>query len=229
MNTGNRNGITKVCLIIGFVIIIIGLAFVFGLGEEKKVHRLTKQFEWEGKPGFIILKFTSNGGTFTTGEIITVKPTLGFELTGTDDDPMFFLNLPNSMNSTEYKRLTSLDDELTVEVTQHSFTYQIPISMAYYRVFPGILAQEFDTVWTLEGNQDGKLAIIHPNPQKNKEIDLSNLITIESSETRLQLRASQQANGLAVIVLGLSIITAIPSVLSLNKRNSDKSKPSTED
>lgn len=209
--------IVKICLVIGFTVIIVGLIFFFGYEPEKKVHRTTEFLEWDEKPVFIVIKFTSSGSSFSTGQSITVKPTIAFEFTG-KDNPQFFLNLPKALDIADYEELVTLDDELTTSIEEHAFEYKIPTGWSYHGVFPGLLAKSFDVIWTQEGLQNGKLVILHPNASKNKEIDLEGIINIQPSELRLQLTASQKANGLVIMILGLSIIIAIPGFVKLRKR-----------
>jgi hypothetical protein len=217
----NEKIIIASCLTLGFLIIIFGIALFLSSDIEKKVHRTTEFLEWDGKPVFLIIKFISESGIFSSGQIITVKPTIGFEFPG-KDNPQFFLNLPKALNSTDYILLKNQDNELTTNVDQQKFEYVIPSGWSYHGVFPGPLAKSFDVVWTHEGPQNAKLVILHPNASKNTEIDIKGVINIQPSEQKLLLIASQKANGLVIMVLGLSVITAIPGFVKLSQHNRTK-------
>lgn len=216
-----------IVLSLSIILIGTGIMVMKGIFDESKVHLSLHEFEWDGKPTYLQIRFQSEGSTFTTGETVHATAVLGAEVSSKTKE-FFVLHFPETWKPEDYNKL-QLDKNWDVEVTETSIEISFP-SKIYYNLKDFPPNANFDLIWTKEGLQKGVL-LIGENPfEPDQEIILENVINIRPSEVRLQLNSNNYSLGLALIVISLTMITsffgfqafAIPSKIKEQKLDSIK-------
>ncbi len=197
------------------IIIAFGFAAISFVAEwnlSPKVHIYPVEFEWGNKTSTMLLRFESEGGAFTTGNSVNVKAILGAGVS-TQTEEFFIINFPNTLDPDTYEKISN-EKNWDFNQTDTSIEYVFPA-----KYFANLInyppRTETNVIWTQEGSQDMVL-IFDKNPiffdeseklTYGNHIVVEDVINIQSSDARLQIKSNNLMIGLTLAILCLAFVT----------------------
>lgn len=199
------------------VIAILGIGAISFIAEwniPPKVHIYQADFEWKNQTSTLLLRFESDGGAFTTGNSINVKAILGTNVS-TETEEFFIIYFPNTLDPDTYDKISNAKN-WDFNQTKTSIEYTFPA-----KYFANLIdyppRTETDVIWTQDGNQDMVL-IFDKNPilldefgklTYGNHVVIEDVINIQSSDARLQIKSNNTMIGLTLAVICLTFIIGV--------------------
>ena len=198
------------------VSIILGIITMLGGFTDPVVHVFVHEFESDdGDPAYLTLRFESSNGVFVTGEKISVNAVLAHDFSS-DSNDFHLLYFPDALEPEEYEELKPLENfgKMIPDEDGSGFSIKVPKTKILHNlgVFPP--TAEFDVIWTQDGPKNAILIMYAQSISFNEEqlykdgMVIEKIITIQPSDVKLQMQSNNVSIGLALIIIGIIILTA---------------------
>lgn len=197
-----------------------GITYMEGWHIQPRLQISLKEFSFQNTTGYVLFKFESSEGAFTTGNPIHVNATV-FHPYPTDD-LNYFLFFPNTLSNEEYNNLSGRSTWETKNtiyglIIPGAFTAQHlkKLTMTNNPTNISWPSTEYDSVWTQEGPQDVYLFVSKTGPvDKFGKIQLGNgtkfinIINIQPTDILQNMKTNNSLAGLTFVIISLTIATA---------------------
>lgn len=223
MQIGKKHALIAV-YVVSIILFASAIIYIYELNTPQKIHVYTTDFALNGEQSHMIFKFESEGGAFTTGNKIHVSALLGTNYSSTAGKYLL-LHFPNTLDPEQYEKIKN---EKTWSPTINGNLYQFSFPERHFLQWSdNSIITEYDLVWTQEGQQDAIFIIDDSLPQfdENGNLDygnhvvLNNIITIQPSDVRLQIKTTNLIIGLTLVTIILTIVAFYSNYDSSRSRN----------
>lgn len=201
---------------------------MLGWLTKPEIHVFVHEFKFKEELGFLTLRFESSSGVFVTGEKIHVNALLVYPL-DMSKTVYHLLYFPDALQPEEYLELVPKENFGKLIPDEEGVSIKVPQSKSLHNLALFPPTTEFDVIWTQDGPKDAVLIMDAKEVSPSKEELLKNgtnvqrMITIQPSDVRLQTQSNNVNIGLALIIIGITILTAffgIERIWFLPKSNS---------
>ena len=207
---------TKISIVSGSsgTLFVLGFLFVFGVLTQPEVHLFTHEFEYQDGIALLTLRFESKTGVYTVGQEIIIDAFLSLSEFSSSDNKIHLLYFPNSFTPSEYKELLKRENfaKISWDEDGSEFTFDVAPSKIFLNL--GIFPPKSNTtaVWTQDGpksailQMDAEAVYFAEADIEEQGIVIENIITIQSSDVKIQMQSNNITTGLALIITAVTIL-----------------------
>lgn len=194
------------------ILAITAYIYINELNTPTKVHVYLTDFALDGNQSHMIFRFESGGGAFTTGEKIHANILLATDYPSIIGKHVM-IHFPQTLDPQQYDEIKN---KKNWEVTQDGSSVKFSFPDRHFGQWYGTsITVELDLVYTQEGPQDAIFMINDGLPEFDEtgklnygnHVVLEDVITIQPSDVRLQIKTNNWIIGLTVLIITLTIVT----------------------
>jgi len=225
----SRNKKISIVLGISGTLFVIGFLFIFGVLTQPEVHLFTHEFEYQDGLAFLTIRFESKTGVYTVGQEIMIDAFLTLPEFSNRDNKIHLLYFPDSFTPEEYKELLKRENfaKVTLDEDGSGFTFNVAQSKIFLNL--GNFPPQTNTtaVWTQDGPKNAILQMDAESiyfAEKDLEehgIVIENIITIQSSDVKVQMQSNNITTGLALIITAVTILIGSFSLVKVSITKDD--------
>ncbi|MCH7561751.1 MAG: hypothetical protein IIC67_10390 [Thaumarchaeota archaeon] len=217
----------KIFIVVSIALFTLGFLFISGVLTQPEVHLFTHEFDYQDGTAYLTLRFESETGVYTVGQEIIIDAFLALPEFSNQDNKFHLLYFPNSFTPSEYKELLKRENfaKVTFDEDGSGFTFDFAPSKIFINL--GNFPPQGNTtaIWTQDGPKnailqiDAKYAYITEKDIEEHGIIIENIITIQSSDVKVQMQSNNITTGLALIITAVTILVG---TFSLEKTSTTK-------
>jgi len=193
-----------------------------GVFTQPEVHLFKHEFEYQDGIGFLTIRFESKTGIFTVGQEIMIDAFLSLPKFSPTDNKLHLLYFPNGFDPSEYNELIKQENfaKVTLNEDGSGFSFKLAPSKIFLNLGNFPPQTKTTAVWTQDGpikailQLDAEDIYLSDKSLEEHGIVIEDIITIQSSDVKIQMQSNNITIGLALIITAVTILIGL---LSLEK------------